>query len=831
MRILLCFLAVQTLFAASPSSVTLLTSANPSDLGSVVTLIANVTPAAATGFVTFYDGEMILGTQRLTSGQAGLTSLLASGTRSIRAYYGGDSTYAPSSSLVLKQTVVAAVANGFQPPEIWGPYAGPFVTADFNGDGIPDLAVAYSDKMGSGGVSVLLGNGDGTFQPPLENSLRINYPFVTAGDFNGDGVVDLAVAFQTPTGNVPNEFTILLGNGDGTFGTGMTYPLIDGPASIAVADINGDGKADLAIGGFGVNDSGNDNLSIFLGNGDGTFQAAENLTLGLYALAIAVGDFNGDGNADLAVGTNHVSTMYVLLGNGDGTFQPPITFTVSFDDPITGVATADFDGDGKADLAVTTFGTIGSETLVVYLGNGDGTFKATQTFTPNDAVNLVVGDFNGDGKPDLAVGNGPETNTSGGLSIFLGNGDGTFQPAIVYPMVFGLGSEVIADFNGDGKTDLAAATSGGIDVMLGQLGPLPQTITFSPPANVPATAAPFAIAATASSGLPITFASSTPKFCTISGNIVTVYISGGCTITATQPGNANYAAAAPVTQSFTVLYADVPSTAYYFNAVNLMAQYGVTAGCGSNHFCPDENVSRAEMAILLVSAIEGGNSFTYSPAPHFSDVQPSDFGFKWIQALYELGITAGCGGGNYCPNDPLTRDAMAVFIISARFGAKTAFTIPSQPYFTDVPATDPAFRFVQRLKRDAITGGCTATTFCPGDQVTRGQMAVFIMSGLFNQNLPTYISQISPSTLTVGTSTTITIFGKSTDFAPTTTLLPIPGVTIGTITLINSTLLTVQLTAADTAAPGPRSITATAPIIATDGNEMDALPNGLTIVP
>jgi Beta-propeller repeat/S-layer homology domain len=365
----------------------------------------------------------------------------------------------------------------------------------------------------------------------------------------------------------------------------------------------------------------------------------------------------------------------------------------------------------------------------------------------------------------------------------------------------------------------------------GVVGTTPQTITFGALSNVSPTVVPFTISATASSGQPVSFQSSTLSVCTVSGNTVTIVSSGGCSITATQVGDTNYAPAPPVTQNFTVLFNDVQPLSvdpgdYYYNAVNLFAQYGITAGCGGDNFCLYQNVTRAQMAVFVIRAIFGNQIFSYQTTPHFNDVQPTDFGFKWIQAMYELGISAGCGNGNYCPNDPVTRDAMSVFIITARLGAGVSFNYPATPWFTDVPASDFAFKFVQRMKSDGITGGCTTTTFCPGGYVTRGQMAVFMMVGLFNQFLPAgtpVIASISPQTLHPGTSGTFTITGANTNFTSATQLNAIPGVTIGAITVNSATSLTVQMTAAADAVVEPRSLDAIT------GTQEAVLPSGLLV--
>src|ERR1019366_3124192 len=360
----------------------------------------------------------------------------------------------------------------------------------------------------------------------------------------------------------------------------------------------------------------------------------------------------------------------------------------------------------------------------------------------------------------------------------------------------------------------------------------PQTITFAAPGAVTLPASPFTLNATASSGLTVTFTSNTPSVCTVSGSTVTILVSGGCSITASQTGNANYAAAALVTQRFTVLFADIQPTDFDATAAGLLAQYGITAGCGNNDFCPNANVTRAQMAIFMVRAIQGGDNFTFSALPYFTDVQTTDFGFKWIQKMKELGITAGCGTNTYCPNDNVTRAQMAIFIVRARLGVNLAgsppsFTYSTTPSFTDVAATDFGFAWIQRMKRDSVTAGCTATTYCPNDPVTRGQMAIFIMRAAFNLLLPVNtpgLTQISPSALPVGTSGTYTITGTNTNFVQgTTTVSPLPGVTIGTVTVNSPTSLTVHLTAAANATPQPYSI------LAATGAEEDVLPNALVV--
>ncbi len=345
------------------------------------------------------------------------------------------------------------------------------------------------------------------------------------------------------------------------------------------------------------------------------------------------------------------------------------------------------------------------------------------------------------------------------------------------------------------------------------VAPSSQTINFGAIGNVPLSTAPFNLTATASSALTVQYVSKTLSVCTVSGSTVTIVTSGGCSITASQPGNANFAAAPPITQHFTVLFLDIQPTDFDASAADLLAQYGITAGCGSNDYCPNDNVTRAQMAIFMVRAIEGGDNFTFSPTPYFTDVQTTDFGFKWIQKMKELGITAGCGTNTYCPNDNVTRAQMAIFIIRARLGVNLAGSPPSFTYsttssFTDVAPGDLGFAWIQRMKRDGVTAGCGTNTYCPNDPVTRGQMAIFIMRAAFNLLLPAntpVLTQISPSVLPVRhLGRPFTITGANTNFVQgTTTVSPLPGITIGAVTVNSPTSLTVQLTAAANATVQP----------------------------
>jgi hypothetical protein len=227
-----------------------------------------------------------------------------------------------------------------------------------------------------------------------------------------------------------------------------SYPAGVGAIAVAVGDFNSDGTADLAVANYQPN-----TVSILLGNGDGSFQAPVSYAVGTNPHSVVVGDFNGDGNLDLAVANDTFGgTVSVLLGNGDGTFQEAVNYGIDKPYPLS-LAVADLNGDGIDDLAVTTSGTVS-----VLLGNGDGSFqKAIDTAVGGGVARLAVGDFNGDGIADVAV---TITNGGGSVKILLGNGDGHFQVAKSYPTGDFPVAIASADFNGDGILDLATADYG-----------------------------------------------------------------------------------------------------------------------------------------------------------------------------------------------------------------------------------------------------------------------------------------------------------------------------------------------------------------------------------
>jgi hypothetical protein len=811
-----------SIHAANPAAVTLVASPNPALFGTPVNLTAAVTPSGATGTVSFFDGTTALGTAPLVAGQASLvTRLLPCCQRTLTARYSGDGGNAPAVSPRVKQTIAVPAQNGAGVPANYTTGNNPQSVAvgDFNGDGIPDLAVANAGDLT---VSIFLGAGGGFFQSAQLFSSGSDPYAIAVADLNGDGKPDLAVA-----NSADSTVSVLIGNGDGTFQNPVAYATGNDPVSIVAADFNGDGRIDIATANFydGA-------VTILLGNGNGTLAPAANFGAGSGPISLVAGDFNGDGNPDLAVANSNDNTVSILTGHGDGTFAPAVAVAAGLG-PF-GIVAGDFNNDGFLDLAVADFGAFTTQQgggVTVLPGNGDGTFRPAVSSAAGPAPQgLAAGDLNGDGTLDLAVAN------QSGISILAGNGDGSFQTPVAGTSTLGI---ALADFNADSLTDLAVTNfnSNNVAVLLGSPGTCAYTLSTPAPTPVP-------YLWDANGGTFTLNVGSNSPGCTwsaTSGSWISssAYSSlGGAPVTITVQPNAT---GATRTSSFSIggqsfsisqtitaqTFSDVPLGAYYFDAVNLLKEKNVTAGCGPTDYCPATVITRAQMAIFLTRAIFGSDNFTASTTPYFTDVPASAFGFAWIQKLFELGITSGCGGGNYCPDAPVLRDQMGVFVIRSRFGASALFDWPPTPYFTDVPANYWAFRWIQRMKLDAITAGCNTTQYCPANPVDRGDMAVFLMRGAFNQLLPAgtpLISQINPAIIPQGQTTLVTVTGANTHFASGQTVLnPIAGVTVGALTVGSPESFTVELTAAPSASVSPLSL------VAVTGSEEAVIPNALSV--
>ena len=336
------------------------------------------------------------------------------------------------------------------------------------------LGIALTVLMGA-----VSGVAAGQFEPAIYYKAGARPRQVVAGHLTNGGDLDLAIADY-----LSNQVAVLLGNGDGTFQPPLKFP-VPAPVGIAVGDLNGDGKPDLAVVESGG--TGNGALGIFLGNGDGTFRKSTTYLVGVEPISVAMADFNGDGNLDVAVANSNqdgkAGNVMVLLGNGRGNLGKPKVYNVT--GAPWSIAARDLNGDKFPDLAVTQE-TGGS--VAVLLNDGTGKFLPPVSYSTGGGgiVDVKIADLRKNGDQDLVV-----ASLSQGMVVFLNNGDGTFgQPTIYQPCGNGCQPPeacVVADFNRDGHLDVACATSfqnsyffyGGGNGHFGEANPINDTINFN----------------------------------------------------------------------------------------------------------------------------------------------------------------------------------------------------------------------------------------------------------------------------------------------------------------------------------------------------------------
>jgi len=330
-----------------------------------------------------------------------------------------------------------------------GPYPISAAIADLDNDGDNDLVAANHD---SDDLSVLLGQGDGTFPTTVDYPVGEEPRSVVAADVDDDGNLDLVSA-----NSQEHTASLLRGNGDGTFQPAVNHWAGNEPMDLVSSDFDGDGNLDLALA-----DEGSDSICVLIGHGDGSFRAPPTEPVGETPYSAALADFNGDGDLDAATANLDGENVSVLLGDGQGGFQPAVEYGVG--GRATWIVAEDLDHDGVADLAATHR----SGSVSVLLGDGDGTFQpAVDYFCAYSAVFVSAVNLNGDNHLDLLVGNDQEYDST--VTILLGNGDGTFQPAVLYPdLAIIFAGMVTVDMDGDGDLDIALGDAfiGGIILLL-----------------------------------------------------------------------------------------------------------------------------------------------------------------------------------------------------------------------------------------------------------------------------------------------------------------------------------------------------------------------------
>ncbi len=327
---------------------------------------------------------------------------------------------------------------------------------DFNGDGKLDLATS---NYQANTVSILLNANQGFFAPPVQLPAGVAPQFITVTDLQNDNRLDLVIVNA-----LSDNVAVYTGNGNGTFSAPVTYPVGDDPRCVAAGDLNSDGRPDLAVTNLNTG-----TISILLNNGAGLLNAAAPLTFAPGIRFVGLADLNADGRTDLAAINQRTNTLSVALGNGNGTFNTPANYGVGT--LPQGLTIGDFNSDGYLDIAVANTTTFD---ISVLLNNGNGTYATGGTFAlPTNANpgSIVAGDFNNDGRLDLVTSNYVTDN----ISVLLGNGAGTFTSVNNFEMGSGPQHLVAGDFNGDGRLDIVTSNlnSGDVSVRYNNCAPLP----------------------------------------------------------------------------------------------------------------------------------------------------------------------------------------------------------------------------------------------------------------------------------------------------------------------------------------------------------------------
>jgi FG-GAP-like repeat/Immunoglobulin domain/S-layer homology domain len=597
------------------------------------------------------------------------------------------------------ESVLQQPAGGFAVGPAYLRPGGIVVAADFDSDGSPDFAAPVYQRDA---VEVLMSEGGGVYRGPRSVPVAVAPHGLATADFDGDGQTDF-VAVGPGFGEFGASVVL---NENGSFRTSFSTGVE--ASAVAAGNFDADNKPDLAFIAFYT-------LTVMRNNGDGTFSVSDS-----YAqtgpTGIVARDLDGDGILDLATAGGELS---VFLGVGDGTFSPLLSQPQA--QLASGIAADDFDEDGIPDIILTNAGCCDENTDIERLrGNGDGTFQEpTSHFAGPNPIAPRTGDFNEDGHLDLIV---AESETSA-VALLIGDGDGGFAPGVGFAIGWPAVDVAVADIDGDGHLDIVTAngehTTPGDSVSLlrgtglgGFYAPEVIDVPRRPKAVVAASFIP-------GNHLSIAVASD-------DAGAVTIFESAELHVQPIPPVSA--IVGGPVEISISASAS--AGLTYQWRKEGVPLSDGGSVSGSQTATLTIDPVSFADAGSydVVVTDVCGG-SVTSNAAPlavEFADVPLSSPFHDDILTIATEGITGGCGGGNYCPSSPVRRDQMAAFLLKSEHGS--AYTPPAcTGVFTDVPCPGPFTDWVEQLAAEGVTSGCGGNDYCPGQSVTRAQMAVFLL--------------------------------------------------------------------------------------------------------